>query len=836
MHLRAIKLRGFKSFPDPVEVRLEPGVAVVVGPNGSGKSNVADAIVWAAGSLAPHELRAEKPDDVLFAGSKNRKGADHCEVELLFDNEAGDGPFEWSEVAIARRLHRGGEGQYLVNKTPVRRLDLVELLADVGLGGGMHSIIGQGRVEEILGSKTSERRVLIEEAAGLGKFKARRHRAELKLARVATQVERARDVEEEVRKRLRPLALQASAAERAEKLAGELARLRARVAQLDLAAIDERRGDGEARKQTVALARRDVDAKLQALLEERNRVEEELADAAGRREQATAALYRLRSACERVVMRREAAEGLLARLRTEFEQPRRVLDERVRAEREALAERVRLLEERLTALERSLAEREGLPPAARAFAEQGEKLALSQLEVAPGMERAVAASLRQRASALVANDARAALTLLERARAAGLGSLTVVLDMRGPDLPVVSKEELLSSAVPAVTPEGFGYDPQRGELWFAGETAEAVLLELEARRRALASELDELRARAQAPIPAEAYSAEPDPLVARLVALAQRLSSSLGIDASRFEAPLRARADVGGAKSGELAAELRGLGAGEAELRREQAEHGQRATTIDVELARLGAEADEARRRLEQAGAEPAEGDDREELLVKLDRLERRREALGRVNPLAKEEYDSEKERLTELSTQRVDLEASLEELEKLRQELIETVERRFEETFGSVQANFAEVAGTLFPGGEGRLLLTEPDPDDEEGEPGVEIELRPAGKKVTRLSLLSGGEKSLGAIAFLFALFLARPCPFYLLDEVEAALDDTNIGRFVELLRRYADRTQFIVVTHQKRTMEAADVLYGVTMGEDGVSQIVSRRLPREDAAALAS
>jgi chromosome segregation protein len=267
-----------------------------------------------------------------------------------------------------------------------------------------------------------------------------------------------------------------------------------------------------------------------------------------------------------------------------------------------------------------------------------------------------------------------------------------------------------------------------------------------------------------------------------------------------------------------------------------QSEHSQRATTIDVELARLGAEGDEARRRLEETGAEPAEGDDREDLHVKLERLERRREALGRVNPLAKEEYEAEKERLTELSTQRTDLEASLEELEKLRNELTETVERRFEETFGSVQSNFAEVAATLFPGGEGRLLLTEPDPEVEGDEPGVEIELRPAGKKVTRLSLLSGGEKSLGAIAFLFALFLARPCPFYLLDEVEAALDDTNIGRFVELLRRYADRAQFIVVTHQKRTMEAADVLYGVTMAEDGVSQIVSRRLPREDAAALAS
>src|SRR5690242_20990557 len=110
MHLRAIKLRGFKSFPEPVEVRLEPGVAVVVEPNGSGKSNVADAIVWAAGSLSPSELRAEKPDDVLFAGSAGAAPADFCEVELLFDNQDGQGPVEWSELAIARRLHRGGEG------------------------------------------------------------------------------------------------------------------------------------------------------------------------------------------------------------------------------------------------------------------------------------------------------------------------------------------------------------------------------------------------------------------------------------------------------------------------------------------------------------------------------------------------------------------------------------------------------------------------------------------------------------------------------------------------------------------------------------------------------
>jgi len=337
-------------------------------------------------------------------------------------------------------------------------------------------------------------------------------------------------------------------------------------------------------------------------------------------------------------------------------------------------------------------------------------------------------------------------------------------------------------------------------------------------------------------------------LLRRLVGAADALGEALAraaAGAKRFEAPVRARVDAGATRASELGAELRRLGAAEVELRQAAEAASETVTGIEVELARLEGEAAEARRRLDEAVAagagaadEEAEGAEavaREELAARVTRLEARREALGRVNPLAKEEYETEKERLEELSTQRADLEASLHELEALRDELTETVNRRFDETFAAVAANFEEVATTLFPGGEGRLRLVEPE-DGEETEAGVEVELRPAGKKITRLTLLSGGEKALGAISFLFALFLAKPCPFYLLDEVEAALDDTNIARFVELLRRYADRAQFVVITHQKRTMEAADVLYGVTMGGDGVSQIVSRRLPREERAAASA
>ena len=417
MHLSAIKLRGFKSFPDPVEIRLEPGVAVVVGPNGSGKSNVADGIVWAAGSMAPSELRAEKPDDVLFAGGAERKAAEHCEVELLFDNADGAGPIDFSELSIVRRLHRGGEGQYLVNRAAVRRLDIVELLADLGLGGRMHSIIGQGRVEEILASTPEKRREFVEEAAGLGRFKRRRHRAELKLARVEVQVERARDVEAEVRKRLRPLALQATAAERSERVANELAAHEARIAALDLAACEERLAATDDRRLAAQLARRSVEERLEAVLVDREAAEEELADAAGRRESSTAALYRLTAARERLALRREQAEGL----RVEVPDDTAGYDGPSRA---TLTERARLARERLAVLERSLAEREGLPPAARSLAEQGCRLALDELQVEPGQEKAVAASLGWRASALVAEDPAPRSRCFRRLTPPGSGRLS----------------------------------------------------------------------------------------------------------------------------------------------------------------------------------------------------------------------------------------------------------------------------------------------------------------------------------------------------------------------------------------------------------------------------
>src|SRR6185503_17020525 len=183
MHLKTLRMRGFKSFAHGVELTFEHGIAVVVGPNGSGKSNIADALQWAMAVQSPAQLRAPSGLDVLFGGTDSRPPAGVCEVELVLDNECATLPIEFGEVSIMRRLTRDGDSEYFINRSRVRRLDVLELLSDTGLGREMHSVIGQGRVEEILLAKPHERRRFVEEADGLGKYQRRRSRAELKLSR-----------------------------------------------------------------------------------------------------------------------------------------------------------------------------------------------------------------------------------------------------------------------------------------------------------------------------------------------------------------------------------------------------------------------------------------------------------------------------------------------------------------------------------------------------------------------------------------------------------------------------------------------------------------------------
>src|SRR5436309_5155855 len=237
MHLRSLTLKGFKSFPNRTRLEFGPGIAVIIGPNGSGKSNITDAVLWALGEQSPLAVRGQTMQDVIFAGGHGVPSRNEAEVEVVIDNADGGLNSDFSEIAITRFLNRDGDAGYRLNGARCRLIDVVEVLSDTGLGKEMHSVVSQGRVEAIIHSKPRDRRLLIEEAAGLGKHRKRRRRAQLKLERTQENLDRALDVEREARSRLRPLKRQAEAAElhaRIERqtlearleLVGDLARAR----------------------------------------------------------------------------------------------------------------------------------------------------------------------------------------------------------------------------------------------------------------------------------------------------------------------------------------------------------------------------------------------------------------------------------------------------------------------------------------------------------------------------------------------------------------------------------------------------------------------------------
>jgi chromosome segregation protein len=493
----------------------------------------------------------------------------------------------------------------------------------------------------------------------------------------------------------------------------------------------------------------------------------------------------------------------------------------------------------------------------RVLAERNRRDALvSASETAVQAEVAARAAVEQAAAAVSEAD-------LAREAAIGLHRAAV----RARDEAVDEQRRIEESIERRRSAPDDGPEGERGARLQAELSAERRMVERVEHERA------ELHARIERVRAGIARDQSLGPQIGRVIEALQAAAVAISERLTLFEAALAAHREAGEHISAELRAcaqEEAGLQARlhgenesltEAEVRahraRDQAADGD--ATLRELAARLELEPDPA--------TEELDGEQREALTVRIERLARRREQLGPVNPLAQDEYAEALAHVEELETQRADLETALRELEKLIADTDREIRERFEHTFDAAAKNFEELAEQLFPGGNGRLRLVseregpervlggqppaetngsdgagdadaledgdEAAESDAEDLLGVEIEITPAGKEMKRLTLLSGGEKSMTALAFLFSVFLARPCPFYILDEVEAALDDLNIDRFLALLAQYSQRAQFIVVTHQKRTMEAADSLYGVSMGGDGISKVISRRLPRAEAAA---
>ncbi|MGN2366037.1 AAA family ATPase [Streptomyces luridiscabiei] len=1310
MHLKALTLRGFKSFASATTLRFEPGITCVVGPNGSGKSNVVDALSWVMGEQGAKSLRGGKMEDVIFAGTTGRPPLGRAEVSLTIDNSDGALPIEYAEVTITRIMFRNGGSEYQINGDTCRLLDIQELLSDSGIGREMHVIVGQGQLDSVLHADPMGRRAFIEEAAGVLKHRKRKEKALRKLDAMGANLARVQDLTDELRRQLKPLGRQAAVARRAAVIQADLRDARLRLLADDLTTLRDALRDEIADEAELKKRKDAAEADLKAALAREAELEGEVRRLAPRLQRAQQTWYELSQLAERVRGTISLAD---ARVRSATEAPAEERRGRDPEDLEREAARIREQEAELTAaleaaehaledtvahradLERELAaEERRLKDAARAIADRREglarlngqvnaarsragsaqaeidRLAASRdeaqeraraaqeeyeqlraevegldadddeltarheeakqalagaqaahsaareeataaerrraavaarhealalglrrkdgtgallgardrlagllgpaaelLTVEPGYEVPVAAALGTAADAVAVADPATAADAIRLLRERDAGRAAMLLgavaagapearphhvpeqsgehvrvqgEARGtgpahPGVPAVAAgasgttasasgtaasagvpvapgqlpaqagahgttesapgaqptpgaqagahagaeptpaapaaqptpaapaapdavalphgraetataltepataltapavadlvrgpaalmtavhrlvqhmvvvgtleeaEELIAAhpELTAVTGEGdvlsahFAHGGSAGapsllEVQASVDEAAAELADLAVRCEELAQaqrlagerrtegtglveELGERRraaereksgvaqqlgrlsgqaraaageaermtasaARAQealeraveeaeelaerllvaeeAPVEEEPDTSVRDRLAAdganaRQTEMEARLQARTheervkslagradGLDrAARTEREARARAEQRRARLRHEAEVASAVASGARQLlahvevslvRADQertsaeAAKGERERELAAERGRgrdLKGELDkltdsvhrgevlgaEKRLRIEQLetkaleelGVEPAgliaeygpdqlvppsaaaEGEElpedpehprnrpkafaRAEQEKRLRSAERAYQQLGKVNPLALEEFSALEERHKFLSEQLEDLKRTRTDLLQVIKEVDERVEQVFTEAYRDTAREFEGVFSRLFPGGEGRLILTDP---DNMLATGVDVEARPPGKKVKRLSLLSGGERSLTAVALLVAIFKARPSPFYVMDEVEAALDDTNLQRLIRIMEELQESSQLIVITHQKRTMEVADALYGVSMQGDGVSKVISQRL----------
>jgi chromosome segregation protein len=1150
--LKSLTLKGFKSFADSTVLALEPGVTVVVGPNGSGKSNVVDAIAWVLGAQAPRSVRSQKMDDVIFAGTDKRPALGRAEVSLTLDNSAGLLPVEFNEVTLTRILFRSGDSEYAINGVPCRLLDLQELLSDAGVGRQQHVIVSQGQIDAVLNARPEDRRAIIEEAAGVLKYRKRKEKAERRLDATEANLLRLQDLLREVRRQLRPLERQAEAARRHEVLVVELRALQTFVMGREIATLRQRlqglageRLDATSREtelkgqlaaldtaimaaeaQLTARGEQDVTDRLRrveqlrerargiaAVLAERKRSLErdrgQLLDAgvvanleadaarfraeldevaaallqvapdgesleaaeeafAAERERVLAALAtaedgggRAAAAAAEVRGELRSARGALERSASEHRRASARADELRRrlaqldadaerlsaevaeaeaasgplADQAAAAERARLSAESAFAAATE-AQRSAADAAARwsaraealqqaldaAHARAGaERLAgvdgvlgtlLDVVEIDEGWEPAVEAALGEALSAVVVDSPQSAQRALDELRQHATTGAVLAVGAR-PDVrrhppvgepvlphvrsgrPGVSNllDTLVGGAVRVatvdaaieaalghpdvviVTTEGDRFAPNGWRLGAAGggataaaladaranaDAAAAALVDAEAALREISDaqkaaqqheagsarenerhtnrlanstearnriniQQGELRAELegvdQSLAELAAGVAGERARVAELEGLLPGLDADEAAEADASRARAATRSDLE-AKAAELAGrrrelEVRNAGLHErqafletriaeterrleadraerqqAEVRRIRIE--QAIDTIDDWAARLAthrnsiegeyldlseqrrrqsdevralaaaldtdrrarAEAeralDEVRARHHRADIDEADQKVRLETTIdalrrdldiepevaivaecpelpeganpagRVRELDRELRLLGPINPLALEEFNELQQRHTFLEEQLEDVRSTRRDLARVIKAVDQEIQSVFAGAFADVAANFTQLFGTLFPGGQGKLILTQP---DDLLNTGIEVEAKPSGKNVKKLSLLSGGERSLTALAFLFAVFRSRPSPFYVMDEVEAALDDVNLHRFLGLIEEFRRDAQLIIVSHQKRTMEAGDSLLGVSMQPGGSSKVVTER-----------
>jgi chromosome segregation protein len=947
LFLKSLDIFGFKSFADRTRVDFADGITALLGPNGCGKSNVVDAIKWVLGEQAFRAMRAEKMEDVIFNGTENRKPLNVAEVVLTLENESGRLPLDVAEIQIKRRLYRSGESEYYINSNQVKLKDIRELFWDTGVGKAAYSVMGQGKIDQVLSSKPEERRYLFEEAAGITRFKVKSAEAERKLVKTEENMRQVEGILGEVKRSYDTLKVQADKTLKFRPLREEIFQFALDIQLLRLKQFkyerDERNENLKKKTADRDSIRADIDSINKSLEENMdvvNSMEEQLIEfqkniyglavEKNAREKEARLLTEQRAEANAAIQQNESRERAIGIKIEELTEDAEEQDETVRD----LQKKVHDIEVNISSFE------ENIRSASSRIGENDSGIRRNEEEI-HGLEKerrehekaleaitddivaALDAGLREAGySAAERRNTEAALEeTLGLLRTLLSGRETLLRDLEryaamaansekdreaetGEPLPSAAELKHITQGLAAALADAVKYGDKALALFESYRKSTPAFIDeflapegiitkkraLDAQIRAAGEGVVELRGRiaglrqdnANLSVRIDEYRATLEELrlgrvrmttqaqaaegQARLIrrelagqeGLLKTVRDELFLARKRFEEINERISDTEmelaeiERKGIQLTADLEKL---EKDINKRNGDVAGKQETIKKRMAELAKVQDIMERlhlELVQSDTEIKNIQDnfREthsrdlmefeeriftittpsaELRENLSRARTALKDLGSVNLMAPEEFAETKERYDFLSSQLADLNKAKEDLEKITREIRAESSDRFIETYNKIKRNFNNMFRRLFGGGKALLQLQD---SNHILESGIEIYAQPPGKKLENITLLSGGEKSMTAVALLFATYMVKPSPFCLLDEIDAALDEDNVNRFIQLLQEFGNTSQFIVITHNKKTVTSAETLLGVTMEESGITKVISVKLKNEEVA----
>jgi len=853
MEFKKIQLNGFKSFADKTNFLIEDGLTGIVGPNGCGKSNIVESLRWVMGETSAKSMRGSGMEDVIFSGTSNKASKNIAEVSVDVKNKNNEGPVQYrelEEISVRRKIEKDKGSKFYINDKEVRARDAQMFFADLSTGAHSPSMISQGRIGALVTAKPTDRRAILEEAAGISGLHVRRHEAELRLGAAENNLKRADELRRQQEKQLANLQKQAEEATKYKLITDEIKKIEAGLYYLKLIEIDKEiqieneinsEAGGEVEGFNTKIS--ELESQIKTAMDKVSPLREKNIENLSRIQRLNLELQSLDEENTRTQDEIEAIKKSLQTLDEDITRERGIIIDANSNEKRLKEEKADLIDIDSKYFETEKLSNEELEDAKKKLKEEQKAvddvvntIAEGTINISVGPIKNVKNSIDRVKELIENNEINQAVTLLDRCN--------MELDNFLNDLKnEKSREELLSvneksqnikqlqekyadaySKNQSIKNESIKRNERiktietEIESWInLLSNSEKMVAELTERKNKLTAQLKELDN--QPSVQAERKGQISENL---------RISDKEKIDNDAVIKETDQKIET-------LRAELNEIQEQSIQIRERKASSGatieglqkRKSDLLDRISSELSLTEQDILENSNLYGVEELPNAvDQED---SLDKKKQERERLGSVNLKADEETSKYENEIKKMEQDRSDLVTAIVKLKDSINELNQKGRERLTEAFEKVNRKFNEVYTKLFNGGNAKLELVD---SDDPLEAGLEMLVSPPGKRLQSITLLSGGEQALTALSLIFAVFLTNPSPICVLDEVDAPLDDANVTRFCSLLEELIKitNTKFIIVTHHALTMSKMNRLYGVTMPEKGISQLVAVDLQKAE------